>query len=311
MRDVYVEHCTGNGLYMDNVPPHFTPDQHFYNCYFSANNENGVLLDRVTDSHFNGCVFFSNVKNGIVINSQANALVDCKSYLNGIGNGEIGEDGLPIRYDGFVINAGYTLLTSCEAQENYGNGFFITSINNSLGNCKADGNGITGFKPDGTRKTREETGESPRFSGFLVKNAGRTRISGIVTNFIDSKYGVQEKSGIKIITSNKTNVNLCIADNKIPIAYELENTTISSCSIIINNETINHYDLNINDLLTLEDGYVLDSSTYAERIGNEVIIKLLISKEDNISPGANKIAVLKSSYRPLKDLYGTNTAFLS
>lgn len=140
--DVYVVNFAGNGFYLSG-----RGENRAINCYTWGCNGYGWYID-VFDSVFTACGAGMSGLQGFVITQNNNALIGCKAWYSGSVDATNG--------DGFLItnNSSRARLTGCEAQDNFGNGFALSSTqNNILSGCVAEANnrlnGTTGLTKAG------------------------------------------------------------------------------------------------------------------------------------------------------------------
>ncbi len=297
--NVRIDNCSGNGAYISKVQSHYM-DTLINNCIFYSNKKYGLEMNGSTDASINECRFANNGFSGLVLRMGSNIVSNCKSYLNGIG---IDEEN---RYNGYDIFSSRNMISNCEAQENYGDGFYIKGSYNVLSNCKSDANGITGFNEDGTRKKRTETVEA-KYAGFRVEKVDGTRITGIVTSFIDTNiYGIQQKYGLYIDTSSRNMVSLIVEPKSTEIEYELNNTTLSACNLEINNKLMNP-EINYEELpLTIveaKNGGILNGNSKIYKIGKQIYFKLIFSYETFLDKQQGfRVCNIDKNYAPEKDI---------
>jgi hypothetical protein len=138
----------------------------FQNLQASFCNGVGIFANGMTDSVFIRCSAGGNQKTGIRIkNSAPTHWVACKSFYNG-GSGQnvvaggpdvMGQDQPQEILEGNCANwwleradwdwGGAVILTSCEAQESVGSGFYIESGENQFANCHAADAGRISYGP--------------------------------------------------------------------------------------------------------------------------------------------------------------------
>lgn len=101
-----------------------------------------------SDCYFEGITCKYNTKNGLHIQSGACRFINIKCFLNGYNNNSNSREDIA----GFWIGGTNNLFSTCDAQENYGDGFYIKNSYNSFSNCLADANGfkVQRYNDDGT-----------------------------------------------------------------------------------------------------------------------------------------------------------------
>lgn len=135
---------------------------------FWAGFTNGAAL---TDSVFINCISETNALNGFFLGTLDTHFFGCKAYFNGSAGGN---------NHGYTI-AGYNnYFTGCQAQDNYGCGFYLNNDgdgtygtqNNVFVNCDAD----TNNNPSNNRGAT--TANTPTGSGFFIRNTKGTQLIG-------------------------------------------------------------------------------------------------------------------------------------
>lgn len=121
-----------------------------------------------SDSYFEGITCKYNTKNGLHIQSGACRFINIKCFLNGYNNNTNSREDIA----GFWIGGTNNLFSACDAQENYGDGFYIKNSYNSLSNCLADANGfkVQRYNDDGTYA--DMTDNELLYDGFHIVESG-------------------------------------------------------------------------------------------------------------------------------------------
>lgn len=156
-------------------------------CRFTNLNINncngwGMNLQGGSDNNYQFITCWCNFGGGIKINESADRFVSCKCFANG------NEDTLA---NGFYIGntIGITLI-SCEAQENYGHGFYLYNTKeSSLVGFRADCNGLV-----------DKGSDTLRFSGVFCEGDTQSLIiNGVCDDFRRiNGSGASQKVGISL-----------------------------------------------------------------------------------------------------------------
>lgn len=93
--------------------------------------KSGVYAD-CPDSDWSNIQIGSSIEAGFVLNKPNNRLTQIKSWYSATGPGFLIQNG-----------RGDNALSACEAQDNFGHGFQVTSSRNNISGCNADSNGYS------------------------------------------------------------------------------------------------------------------------------------------------------------------------
>lgn len=163
------------------------------------------IVGGASDSLYYNITSSWNGKAGIWNSGSNNRYVNCKCFCNGTSKSNIRHE-----LAGFYLTGGMSTFTACDAQENFGDGFFISQNLQTLINCKADANGQNSIVTDGVNPTDDEL----FYSGFYVSTE-YTGSSIKNCNFIisadDFRRGAGrqlQKYGIDLEKLNNSNVIL-------------------------------------------------------------------------------------------------------
>lgn len=188
-------------------------------------------------------------KSGVWNTGSNNRYVNCKAYCNG-GKGATRHD-----LAGFYLTGGMSTFTSCDAQENYGDGFFISQSHQSLINCKGDANGqksiVNGVNPTDNELTycgfyvsTEYTGSIIKYCNLIISADDFRR----ATNRQLQKYGIDiEKLSFSNVIINSRNQ---IQDIYYGSGWSINNSDSANNFIVLNGNYLGNM---ISNRLTLED----------------------------------------------------------
>lgn len=204
------------------------------------------LIAGSSDSLYNDITSNHNYKAGIWNTGSNNRFVNCKAYVNGYGNAGIN------RYElsGFYCTGIISSFTACDAQENYGDGFYVANSRNIYTGCKADANGIsvqTGNDENlvysGFYISSSYTGSSIEECSFVIETDDFRRSTGRQAQ----KYGIDinqlVKSNIFITSKNQ------VQDIYYGTGYAINNSNFANNYIVLNG---NYYGNTISNRLTLK-----------------------------------------------------------
>lgn len=205
------------------------------------------------------------------------------------------------RYAGFIINGAKNIISDCEAQENYGDGFLVLKQNNIFETCIADNNGFLSI--NGTTTSYTNTGLTQIYDGFHLIDADYTRITATGYNFRYNAYGSMQRSTIGIISSENVNFDIISA---------LQVTDVTNEETYKIKGVVNGYNYQIiYDLSQIQTygNYTIHSNSFMKKIGNRVYAFLVMENTtDKISqvydPGTYTIK-LPSGFIPNKNFMTT------
>lgn len=264
MSNINIKKCSGDGIHQTTNINGYLADSIFYNIRCTDNNGCGADFGANSDFNIESCWFANNRLDGLRFTCSASRIINCKSYLNGVGIFNGNESSPQTRYAGFYIKAFGTSVIGCHAQENYGHGFDINECMSCdfTGNV-SDGNGIIGFPDDWNlnnrvstqRKSRSSATPTNNYAGFNIVKTERSNIIGSsVLSFINTNtYGVQ-MSYCYYISECLGNVIIGQGSVDNTSLYNNADTLDSSNTITLNSTLIGAYDKftkNNNNVLTI------------------------------------------------------------
>ena len=292
-----------------------------FNLEINTNNYDGLHLEKCTDSVYGFITSYVNNRYGYFINNGPHKMVNCKAFLNGIGDGETLEDldRIPVeaftatsdvspvegktyytrsgkgingnwykfaeftgesfepdvtyyemtdntyykRYAGFYVDiTGSSQFTNCESQDNYGDGWYVTTSNNiQFNTVDSDNNGFISFED-----TYADLGLHPLYYGIYCTGDWRLNFNLIANNWRSSTgLGKTQRAAIYLKNVNVATGEV-LADNQYKsndlIYAEAEGANYYTYMDSINmraNRIAFKFSLDLNDL-TLPAGYELDSA---------------------------------------------------
>lgn len=204
LQDVVVQNCPNNGVawnansgsssyYIQRVHSTNNGGSGFYAQYSS-----GCAL---TDSVFDSCIADTNALNGFYLATLDTHYINCKSYFNGSAGGS---------NHGFYLSGYNNYFTGCQAQDNYGCGFFLNNDgdptygtqNNVFVNCDADSNN----NPSNSRGAT--TANSPLGYGWYINNTAGTMLVGCQAYVRPYPFAWGQNIGVGLLgTTTGTNIN--------------------------------------------------------------------------------------------------------
>jgi len=156
----------------------------------------GLWLDSHVDSFFFAIDVGTSASHGFRINGANNRFVGCKGWFSG-SLGSSNHDG-----SGFYVSGVRNQFVGCESQDNYGDGFFIGSPDNTLSGCVADSNG---YNRNGGNGTGGWTG-----SGYYV-NTSRMTLQGNAFDKTESGRPLYQKHAVEIGSGSLTGLIIQVA----------------------------------------------------------------------------------------------------
>ncbi|KJL47119.1 hypothetical protein RS84_01904 [Microbacterium hydrocarbonoxydans] len=144
---------------------------------------NGMKVLSV-DSFFIGIDVGSSASHGVLISGANNRFVSCKSWYSGsMATTDHQGSGF------YVTGAQRNQFSACEAQDNYGDGFYLGGGNNTLSACFADSNGYNRGGGGGA-------GVGWTGSGFYI--AGYVTLQGIALDKNEGGRGLYQQYGVEV-----------------------------------------------------------------------------------------------------------------
>ena len=189
------------------------------------------LIAGSSDSLYYNISSNHNYKAGIWNTGSNNRFINNKCYLNGENN----EGTNRYELSGFYCTGIITTFTSCDAQENYGDGFYVANHNNSFINCKADANGIS---------VVTGVDENLIYSGFYISTSYTSqdiRNCQFVVECDDFRRSTNrqaQKYGMDIKNLNSSNIVLTsrnqVKDIYYDTGYSINNSNFGNNFVVLN-----------------------------------------------------------------------------
>lgn len=208
--NLYIHNVYGDGIYNGRGGR----GNRFINITISWCDGYGVNA-KSSDAYYEAIVCYNNKKAGIYANCGACHFLSIKTYLNGRENTSDSRGEL----SGFFVDGTNNIFTNCEAQENYGDGFYIKlwASNNTFANCIADGNGMKVYHTPPMLDT------DLLYDGFHVEDGdGRVenlQITGIVSDHRRTSNRQLQRYGIYMGTMQSSVVIVSAWSNYAPVYY--------------------------------------------------------------------------------------------
>lgn len=207
--------------------------------YCGGNGINSIA----SDSYFEGITCSFNTKSGLHVGSSACRFINIKCFLNGYNNTSDSREEIA----GFCIDGYNNLFSECDAQENYGDGFYIKQGPNNFINCLADANGFKcqRYNPDGT--FADMTDEELLYDGFHITSpTWFVRLSTFIVTATDHRRSAHhqlQRYGVNMGNCQKCVFNIMARDNVESLHYDStyqinQNYYGADNNIILNGVTI-------------------------------------------------------------------------
>lgn len=210
-----VSNVSGDGIYNGRGGR----ENRFINCvceYCGGNGINSIA----SDSYFEGITCKYNTKNGLHVGSTACRFINIKCFLNGYNNSSDSREEIA----GFCVDGYNNLFSECDAQENYGDGFYIKQGPNNFINCLADANGFKSqrYNDDGTYA--DMTDEELLYDGFHIATIDwyvrESQFIVMVTDHRRSSHHQLQRYGVNMGNCQKCTFNITGKDNVALLHYD-------------------------------------------------------------------------------------------
>ena len=210
-----VSNVSGDGIYNGRGGR----ENRFINVLCEYCGGNGII-SVASDSYFEGITCSFNTKNGLHVGSSACRFINIKCFLNGYNNSSDSREEIA----GFCIDGYNNLFSECDAQENYGDGFYIKQGPNNFINCLADANGFKcqRYNPDGT--FADMTDEELVYDGFHITSpTWYVRLSTFIVTATDHRRSAHhqlQRYGVNMGNCQKCVFNIMARDNVESLHYD-------------------------------------------------------------------------------------------
>lgn len=215
------------------------------------------------------------------------------------------------RYAGYEIYSRRSVISNCEAQDNFGDGLYLQANNVSIENFNGDGNGYLCVRNGeiNDRLSYNEAGLEQIYDGIHAHNCNSNNINGSFANHrYTSELGAFQRTGLCLDSCNYTNAQVTSTNQKTNKPIVL--TQLSNLNIITNGKEYEEdYDLSRLKILT-ENFYIRNNNdanqSYLKRVNNKVSMKLIIKNENGTGTSLNTdipITTLPQRFRPTKILH--------
>lgn len=212
------------------------------------------------------------------------------------------------RYPGYNIQCVSSLISNCEAQDNFGDGFYINNKSNILNDILGDGNGR--LEINGKLVKYSDYDLIQLYDGVYCDTITSCIINGSFKNFrygttINDKY---QRSAVCLYNSVNINVNV-ISENQITNITNIESP---SCRVIYNNQQMWYY-FDLDKIIKNETyNYYIgpnNNECFYRQFGNEYELNLILTFENNLDNSNTYHNLLKlpniTTYR--QNFYGYPT----
>ena len=213
------------------------------------------------------------------------------------------------KYSGFLVNASFCNMIQCEAQENFGDGFYITQPLANLTNIKGDNNGIIvdeGLPPlSSNQKSYSEAGLTQLYYGVYLENAFRSLINGEFYNFRYNQTGSVQKAPLFIERGFQESGIITCNLQQYDVVFSSQSR--GDVDVVCNTHPY-IYSYTLSDLTMIAENTELsisgDTGSYLKKIKDIIYYRIVIHATDgNISQGASTERVIfkfPEGFRPVK-----------
>lgn len=204
------------------------------------------------------------------------------------------------RYYGFYIEGKENTLTTCEAQDNQGDGYYVNGGNNNLVGVLADNNGRLG-----NNTSYEDVGLEQIYDGVHLEPWGNNNVVGTFANFRQRlNEGLCQRSALCVKSSSgKCNASI-ITDSQVYDVLVFNQGSTNTNNIVVNGE--GYYDEYDVTRLSLYTGCTLQtksSSTinysYLKKKGERKYLKLIVTNSNGFQTNGDYVLLtLPARFRP-------------
>ena len=205
LHDIRIIGINGNGISTGGTSSNFR-ESRIENVNINNCKGNGMYLQNETDNNFINITCWGNKKTGFYLGegSGASRWINCKAFING-NNYDVEQK----YYPGWFIKGSGLQIISCEAQENYADGFELSDCRESILQVRSDANG----------KSEKGSGNYT-YSGIKINDSfigNHLQINAECNDFIKSGGGEQ---------SQGYGISFGIVTNSVIICNTLHNNEI-------------------------------------------------------------------------------------
>ena len=211
------------------------------------------------------------------------------------------------RYAGFMLEGARNIITGCESQENFGDGFYVHNSNMELISLIADTNGMLIDNED-NMISYASVGLEQLYYGIYVRGLRKVNINATCMSSRVETIGATQKAPMFIISSNYVTYRLTSDENvtdKVLMQSGNKNTINGVCN---NDEFIYDYDLNsITFTADTLQFYSMnnDNKSALRKIGNKVFFNFRINDTSGVicsSTDARNLFTMPSDFRPTENI---------
>lgn len=184
------------------------------------------------------------------------------------------------RYQGFYISTTASVIENCEAQENYGDGFYISGSENKMVNTAMDNNGL--LTSSGTPVSYASQGKTQLYYGVFVRGWRFNAINCNFTNGLNGSIGKSQRGSayIKIVGYAKITGT---QDNQVvnSITIQKVGNPLTLSANLNNEEWV--YNIPTATYLLMNTGFELDDAdnNYLYYENGYIHYRLCVKKSDN------------------------------
>ena len=210
-----VSNVSGDGIYNGRGGR----ENRFINCVCEYCGGNGIKAI-ASDSYYEGNTCKLNTKNGIMVGCSASRFINNKCFLNGYEN----ESNSREEIAGYLVDGYNNQFTNCDAQENYGDGFYVKQGPNTFINCIADANGFKSQRYNDDGSYADMTDEELVYDGFHIASISwYVRNSTFIVMATDHRRSSNhqlQRYGVYMGNCQKCIFNIVAVNNVEPLSYD-------------------------------------------------------------------------------------------
>ena len=211
------------------------------------------------------------------------------------------------RYHGFNLQGARNIITGCESQENFGDGFYINTNNLNIVSVLSDTNGLL-IDSNNNMISYNSVNKSQLYCGLYI-NAGRAiNIIGDFVNSRVSSIGKYQLAPIYIRSCNNVSFKVTSDENVNEFVMFQKCNMSTSNGTCNNQDTIYDYDMSsitfVSNTLSLYNNE--DYKSYIRKVGSTVYFKLTINDSTgNIltDTSSRTLFYLNSVFRPKENIF--------
>ena len=181
------------------------------------------------------------------------------------------------RYAGFNLQGPRNVITGCESQENFGDGFYVYTNNLDLVSVLADSNGLL-IDNDSNMISYSSANKTQLYCGIYISTGRCINIIGDFVNSRVSTVGKYQLTPLFIRSTNYVSFKIT-ADENVNNFVMFQSSNMNNSNGTCNNEEV-VYDYDVSSIGFVDNNLSLYSSSdnisFIRKIGNKVYFKLII-----------------------------------